>query len=129
MKKTTKKVTVNKKVLVIDDNEGILDAITLILEDEGYIVETISNGNETIERTKIFQPDIIILDVLLSGSDGRYICRRLKNEPDTKHIPVVMISAHPNIEKSITDSGADGFLSKPFDAAQLLTIIKKMLNS
>ena len=123
--KKTEQSSSRKKILIVDDNEGILDAITLILEDEGYIVQTISDGKKVLDRTKQFQPHLIILDVLLSGSDGRLICRSLKDNPFTQTIPVIMISAHPNIEASATESGANYFLAKPFSSTQLLTILTK----
>lgn len=118
----------HKKILVVDDDEGILDAISLILEDEGYAVETTPDGNETFEKAKTFHPDTIILDALLSGSDGRVICKNFKNNPKTQDIPIIMISAHPTIERSVSQSGADAFLPKPFEAEELLKIVAKYTN-
>lgn len=127
MKTTTENKKNNQKILVVDDDIGILDAIDLILDDEGYIVETTPNGDEIFERTNKFNPNLIILDVLLSGSDGRAICQMLKTETKTKNIPIIMISAHPNIDKSVKEAGADAFLPKPFDTKELLDTISKVL--
>lgn len=117
----------NPKILIVDDDEGILDAISLILEDEGYIIQVISDGNQTFKKVKKFKPDIILLDVLLSGSDGRVICKQLKDNPETQNIPIIMISAHPSAKQTIKQYRADAFLSKPFGAEELLAIIEKHL--
>lgn len=118
----------DKKILVIDDDESILDAVSMILEEEGYKVETIFKGEETYKKVIAFKPDAIILDVLLSGKDGREICKNLKTNNGTKAIPIIMISAHPNAEKSIKSCGADAFLAKPFDTHDLLQVISKSVS-
>lgn len=114
-----------KKVLVIDDDSSILEAISLILEDAGYAVATSIKGEETYTKVSDFEPDVIILDVLMSGSDGRIICKRLKATDETKHIPIIMISAHPSAKDSVMECGADSFLPKPFEVKALLSMIKK----
>lgn len=120
--KQTKKA---KKVLIVDDDAGILDAISLILDDRGYTTSAIADGDKVFKEVTVFKPDIVLLDVLLSGSDGREICRELKDNPQTESIPVVMISAHPTAKLSIKQYGADEFLAKPFEAAELLKVIEK----
>ena len=115
------------KILIVDDDEGILDAISLILEDEGYAINTTANGNEVNDRIKKFKPNLILLDVLLSGSDGREICKDLKNNSLTNRIPIIMISAHPSAKQTIKQYGADAFLPKPFGAEDLISTVKKYL--
>jgi DNA-binding response OmpR family regulator len=111
-----------KKILVVDDDPDILDALQLALEDAGYEVTITEKGEyaENLRDTNGGLPDVIILDVLLSGKDGRIICQRLKSQEDTKHIPVLMMSAHPNAQQSSKAVGADDFLAKPFDIDELL---------
>jgi len=118
-----------KRVLVVDDDESILDAISLILEEEGYEVKTVFKGQETYKAIENFKPDIILLDVLMSGNDGREICKRLKADGTTKKIPVIMISAHPTLDKGATACGAEDFLAKPFDTDDLLKKINKYTQS
>lgn len=118
-----------KTILVVDDDESILDAISLILEDSGYTIITLSKGNQTIEKAIALTPDLILLDVLMSGSDGRDICKMLKSDERTKAIPVVMISAHPSAKKDLMAYGADDFLAKPFDTDDLLFIAKHFTGS
>ena len=115
------------KILVVDDDESILDAISLVLEEEGYIVETTLKGEETYTKIASFKPDVIVLDVLMSGSDGRQICKRLKKDPIIKRIPVIMISAHPTAKYSVMECGADDFLAKPFDTNCLLEKVEKFV--
>lgn len=117
-----------KKILVVDDDKDILDAIQIILESEGYTVSTIPKGNETYQAIDEFRPDIILLDVLMSGSDGRTICKNLKKDSKKNHIPVIMLSAHPTIAKEAFVYGANDFLAKPFETEDLLKIIKKNLH-
>lgn len=116
------------KILVVDDDESILDAISLILEEDGYQVTTTAKGQEVFKKVKDERPELILLDVLLSGMDGREICKTLKTDPKTKNIPIVMISAHPTASKSAKASGADHFLPKPFGMEELLTTVNKFLN-
>src|SRR5258708_12293323 len=79
-----------KKILVIDDDPDILDAVQMLLESEGYIVTTFSKGEE-VDKLNGDLPDLILLDVLLSGNDGRNISKKLKNQTRTPHIPTAII--------------------------------------
>ncbi len=121
--------TAAKKIVVVDDDPDILDALQLTLEDAGYIVTPTEKAEyaENLRDSDGGLPDLIILDVLLSGKDGRIICQKLKGQPETMHIPVIMISAHPNARQSVKAVGADDFLAKPFDIDDLLTLVAKHL--
>jgi DNA-binding response OmpR family regulator len=114
-----------KKVLVIDDDPDILDAVQMILDSGGYESDTTTKGDETYLKINKFKPDLIILDVLLSGNDGRTICKNLKSDLATKNIPIIMISAHPTAKDSVKQCGADSFIAKPFSVTDLLAEIKK----
>ena len=118
-----------KKILVVDDDPDILDALQFTLEDAGYDVTTTEKGEyaENLHDSNGGLPDIIILDVLLSGKDGRIICQNLKSREDTKHIPILMISAHPAAKQSVKAVGADDFLAKPFDIDELLAKVASYL--
>jgi DNA-binding response OmpR family regulator len=114
-----------KKILVIDDDFDILEPISLILEEEGYLVETMTKGERSIKKVNEFKPDLILLDMLLSGSDGRKICAKLKGSSKSNRIPIVMMSAHPGAEKESKTCGADSFLAKPFETKDLINIVKE----
>jgi DNA-binding response OmpR family regulator len=116
-----------KKILIVDDDEAILESLQMVLEDEGYQTQTLADGKQTLENIKIFSPDLVLLDVLLSGSDGREICRQIKSDHSLKNTPVVMITAHPNPRAVLQTSGADDLISKPFDVDSMLSTLKKFL--
>jgi|SRR5579872_6261566 len=115
----------DKKILVVDDDSDILEPMSVILKNEGYIVDVSSKGNETFYKIDKFKPDLIILDILMSGTDGRTICKKIKQDKRTKDIPVIMMSAHPGVERDSNESGADDFLEKPFDLEDLILTVKK----
>lgn len=109
-----------KRVLVIDDNEDILNVISILLDMEGYEVKCCDNGHCISETILTFSPHIILLDIMLGDMDGREVCRALKSNPRTEHIPVIMISASHGLYDG-KDSGclADDFIAKPFDIDML----------
>lgn len=117
-----------KKILVVDDDEGIVDSLEEILEEEGYQVDSTVRGEEALPKVLTFRPDLVVLDVLISGTDGRDVCRQLKQTPNTKDIPVVMISARTDTRPSALKAGAADFISKPFDVDDLLRSIQKRLD-
>ena len=114
------------KVLIVDDDDAIIDSIKVLLEMEGYEVSTIVSGDVLGQIDKNI-PNLILLDIWMSGQDGRDICRSLKKNDDTKDIPVIMISAGKNIAKSAQDAGAQDFIAKPFEIEELLTKVKKYI--
>ena len=112
--------------MVIDDDESILEVMHIVLESEGYDVET-SLNIQPLQHLNGTLPDLILLDVLLSGEDGIEICKRLKSQQTTKHIPIILLSAHSNASKTAQTSGADAFLDKPFDIDVLVEMVKQHL--
>jgi CheY-like chemotaxis protein len=114
-----------KTIFVIDDDPGILEVITIILTDRGHNVVSISEGSMLFEELKKQKPDLMFLDVWISGSDGRDITRKLKGDKATKDIPIIIISALNETQKIAKEVGADGFLEKPFDIDKLLETVNK----
>ena len=117
----------NKRILIADDDEGIVDAVTMILEVMGYDVDYTYDGGTVIDAVKN-KPDLILLDIWMSGHDGRDICKQLKNDPQYKEIPVLMISASRDIRQSALDAGANDFMEKPFEMDSLLNKVTHLLN-
>ena len=115
-----------KRILVADDDPSICDSIKMMLELEGYEVDTTVDG-ETIYKMEKEFPDLLLLDIWMSGQDGRDICKYLKKEAHTKHIPIIMISASRDVKKSAAEAGADGFMEKPFEQEDLLEKIGKFV--
>lgn len=123
MKKT---ITTQKTILIADDDEGILDATQAILEFEGYHVNITLDGSAVL-RLQGDLPDLLLLDIWMSGQDGTDICRQLKSNHDTKQLPVLMISASRDIEQYALDAGADDFLAKPYEMEALLEKVRRLL--
>src|SRR5947209_19083827 len=94
------------------------------LEDEVYLIHMATEA-KSIDRLLSFQPDLILLDVLLAGSDGRVISKRLKSQETTRHIPIVLMSAHVSARATLAAAQADDFIAKPFEVNALLTTVQK----
>lgn len=116
------------KVLIIDDDPDVRTVMNILMKKNGYEVETASNKDEVFERLQHFHPSVILLDVLLSGADGREICREIKLGEKTNHIPVVMFSAHPGAGENFENYGADDFIQKPIHAEMLLEKLERLIN-
>jgi len=117
----------NKRVLVIDDDVGIQEAIKAVLEFGEYEVYIASEESEALKSAKQQMPGLILLDLLLSGKDGTQVLKKLKQVKETENIPIIMLSAHPDAEKASKDSGAQGFIAKPFDMNDLLEKVKEYI--
>ena len=116
-----------KKILLIDDDPDVITVLQSLLKKKGYQVATASNEEEAYKQVDFFMPHLIVMDVLLSGVDGRTICKKLKNTESSKHIPIIMFSAHPGAQKNMEDFGADDFLTKPFESNKILERIEIQL--
>jgi DNA-binding response OmpR family regulator len=112
-----------KKIMIADDDPGIVDAVEMLLEFEGYTVTSTVDGSTVLDMKEEL-PDLLLLDIWMSGEDGRDICKKLKSGNITKNIPVIMISASRDIKASAMAAGADDFLAKPFEMDELLKKIE-----
>jgi len=113
----------NHHILVVDDNEDILFMLKAMLQFNDYKV-TISSTPENIQSLiREHSPHIILMDMLLSGSDGREVCRKLKADPEFAAIPVIMISALPQAREMCVEAGADYFIAKPFEMNDLFETV------
>jgi CheY-like chemotaxis protein len=115
-----------KKILIADDDESIVDATAMMLEVMGYEVSYTLDGRQVpaLVRNK---PDLLLLDIWMSGVDGRDVCRTLKSDPETSDVPVLMISASRDIEASALACGANGFLPKPFEMDELAGLLERLI--
>lgn len=116
-----------KKILIVDDDPDICEALQLTFELSGFIAKALPNPEEIYSIAEEYKPDAVVLDVLLSGHDGRKICKSLKDSDNLSTIPVLMISAHPEAAHSTISAGADDFLAKPFNIDQLLHKVNNLL--
>ena len=115
-----------KRVLVVDDHPDILEVVKMTLEMAGYEVSTSLTGG-CFQQMETDLPDLILLDVLLSGEDGCANCQRLKDDEKTRHIPVILLSAHTGLREIAERCGANDILVKPFRLTELREIVKKYL--
>lgn len=118
----------NKKIIVADDDQAIGEVMRIILEERQYTVVNITDGKLIMDTALAQQPDLMFLDISLSGYDGGEITKMLKSNIKTKHIPVVIVSANQNTEAVAKEAGAEGFLAKPFDINRLTAIVDQYLS-
>jgi DNA-binding response OmpR family regulator len=118
-----------KKILVIEDDPAISRLVDYSLRHEGYAVITATNGLEGIRKARQEGPDLVILDVMLPGMDGFEICHRLRDEPDTAQLPILMFSAKAQeVDKNTgLKVGADDYLPKPAAPAEIVGRVGKLL--
>jgi len=117
------------KVLVVDDNLQNLELLLAYLEDVDCQTLSAADGSEAIDTVKKHHPDLILLDVMMPKMSGFEVCKRIKNDPKTADIPIIMVTALNelgDIERAI-DSGTDDFLSKPVNKWELVTRVRTML--
>ena len=118
----------NKRILIVDDNELIVEVMSYILINNGYEVSSLPNGDHVIEEVKSTHPDLLIIDALMPGMDGRDICKILKLNKATKNMPVIICSSEDNLDAALTQIGApNDVLHKPFDMSALINKVAVQL--
>ncbi len=119
----------NKKILIIEDDPSALRFIEYTLEQEGYQVLAATNGLVGIRKAQNEEPDLIVLDIMLPGIDGFEICHRLRTEPQTAQLPVLMLSAKvQEVDKATgLKVGADDYLTKPADPSEIVSRVETLL--
>ena len=117
-----------KRILVVENNKDILELITLVLDEAGYKIDAFTNETDIFERIVSFQPDAILLDIVQPTAQGTELCRQIKEAKGTSHIPVIVLSTHPQIQK-VKDVCADEVVEKPFDIDGLLEILEEQLKA
>jgi DNA-binding response OmpR family regulator len=117
------------KILVIDDDPDVRMLMNVLMKKQGYEVETAYNKEDALVKLQNFHPSVILLDVLLSGTDGRELCKQLKQTKGKSDIPVLLYSAGNIAHNTVKDSLADEFIPKPFDIHQLANKINLHLQT
>jgi len=117
------------KILIVDDNKENIDLIAYFLKPQNYTILTAMDGVQALTLVEEEKPDIILLDIMLPKMDGFQVCERLKKDPATRFIPIIMITALKELKDKIRslEVGADDFISKPFENVELLTRVKSLL--
>ncbi|HNS23036.1 MAG TPA: response regulator transcription factor [Sedimentisphaerales bacterium] len=121
--------TTRGRILVVDDEEDIVELVTLNLVREGYDVLAASTGEQAIELARARQPDLAILDLMLPGIDGLEVCRVLKTDPRTEQMPVIVLTAKSEDSDIIAglELGADDYVTKPFSSNVLIARVRRVL--
>ncbi|MHB9093322.1 MAG: GGDEF domain-containing response regulator [Eubacteriales bacterium] len=119
----------NNKVLVVDDDKFMVRVISDCLQKEGYLVSGAYDFNKAMEQIYHTPPDIILLDVVLPKMNGYDICRLLRNDTRTSHLPIIMLTSKGQVEDKVAglDAGADDYITKPFDNLELIARVKTHL--
>ncbi|GAA3971445.1 response regulator [Mucilaginibacter dorajii] len=117
-----------KRILIVDDNELMTEVMTYILTGSGYEVIALNGGDNIFNDIKTVRPDLLILDALLPGMDGRDICMLIKLNRDTQNLPVIICSGNDNIDDALSQKGApNDVLHKPFNIDNLIEKVEHQL--
>lgn len=117
------------RILIIDDEEDVLIPLRSILQKKGFEVATLSRASTAFMTVDVFKPDLIILDIKLAEMDGRDICFQLKANNRTQRVKILLCSGFITNKEEYIEYGADGFVKKPIEIADLVKKIKKLINS
>ncbi len=119
-----------KKVLIVEDEESLLKLESILLTTKGYLVQGATTGLAALEAVAAEQPDLILLDIMMPEMDGFEVCSRIKKNPETAHIPIVLLTARKTPEDVARGEavGADEYITKPFKSALVMETIEKLLS-
>lgn len=119
-----------KKILVVEDEESLLKLESILLTSKGYEVHGAADGRAALDAIEQVQPDLVLLDIMLPEIDGFEVCRRIKSNSKTKHIPVVMLTAKKSREDMARGEqvGADWYITKPFKSAMVIETIQRFID-
>lgn len=118
-----------QKILIVEDEESLLKLESILLTSKGYDVRGVSNGQEALDAIAEEKPDLVLLDIMLPEIDGFEVCQRIKDDPDTKGIPVIMLTAKKSREDMARGEkvGADWYITKPFKSVMVIETIQRFL--
>lgn len=118
-----------KKILIVEDEESLLKLESILLTTKGYLVQGVTSGLAALEAIDEEMPDLVLLDVMLPKMDGFEVCSRVKQNPATKHIPVILLTAKKTPEDISRghEVGADEYVTKPFKSAMVMETIANLL--
>ncbi len=119
----------SKTILLVDDAETVLLYEKNILNEMGFELRTATDGAKAIQEVEAAAPDLILLDILMPEVDGIQTCRRLKENPDTQHIPIIIVTSRgePEMVERAFQAGCDDYITKPLDKMELLSKVRTFL--
>ncbi len=119
-----------KKVLIVDDEANVVISLELLMEQAGYEIRVARNGQEAMAQVAVFEPDLILLDVMMPSVNGFEVCRRIRQNRAWQNIKIVMLTAKGR-EAEVTKGlalGADAYIIKPFSTKELMAEVRQILN-
>jgi len=117
----------NKKIMVCDDDQGILDVLEMLLETEGFGVYTEINSTNLVDEILLKSPDLLLLDLWMPLLSGDQVLKTIRNTDKIKKLPIIVLSASVDGSDISKDAGADSFVAKPFDVDDLIQKIRNLL--
>jgi len=119
-----------KKILVVEDEQALLTLQSMLLSIEGYTVEGVMDGQTALDVVETMKPDLILLDIMLPEVDGFQVCRQLKSNEATRHIPIIILTAKKSKEELIMgeQAGADMYITKPYKTSMVVEAIQRFLS-
>jgi twitching motility two-component system response regulator PilG len=119
-----------KKILVVEDEEPLLKLQSILLTIRGYNVEGVMDGQAALEAVATMKPDLIMLDIMLPKIDGFEVCRQVKANEESRHIPVIMLTAKNSREDFVMgeQAGADLYITKPYKSSMVIESIQRLLS-
>src|SRR5664279_2214327 len=119
----------SNKLLLADDSITIRKVVGIIFANEDYALSVVDNGNAALEKAREIIPDLILADVQMPGNTGYEVCTEVRRDPSLKHIPLLLLTGafEPFDEEKARQSGADDFISKPFESQQLIEKVKSLI--
>ena len=122
-------MTEQARILVVDDQAPNRKLLTDLLRTKGYTVETASGGQEALVKVRASRPDLVLLDVVMPDLSGYEVCKIIRSDPDTGVLPIIMVTALDPTEERVKglEAGADDFLTKPINVAELLARVRSLL--
>jgi two-component system, OmpR family, alkaline phosphatase synthesis response regulator PhoP len=117
------------KILIVEDMESVVTLLRTLLEREGFEVTAAQDGLEALEAVRREKPDLVLLDLILPGLDGLEVCRRIRHDPITAHLPIIILSGKEEETDKVIglEIGADDYITKPFQANELIARVKSRL--
>ncbi|TSD63476.1 response regulator [Inquilinus sp. KBS0705] len=117
-----------KRILVLDDNQDILDIVHETLTYENFEVKSTAQGEEVMPFIETFNPDLVILDYRVAGTNGGELCRQIKSHPKFGNVPVIIFSAYINHDADLLGYGCDAIINKPFDLTELVDKVNNLIS-
>jgi len=119
------------KILIVDDDTGLTQLLQLVFESRGFWVTTAYDGEQALKALQVELPEVIVLDLMMPGIGGLEVCRQIRQDPRTAHIPIIVLSAMPNesAHQQALDAGANEHLIKPIRPSDLIRRIREVVGS